>query len=38
MQYKYIRKYINKVTWESDPDRELNTPGSGYITLDDTWR
>jgi glucoamylase len=38
MQYKYIRKYIKKVTWESDPDRELNTPGSGHITLDDTWR
>jgi hypothetical protein len=38
MQYKYIRKNVGKVTWESDPDRVLTTPGSGYIAVDDAWR
>jgi glucoamylase len=38
IQYKYIRKYLNDVTWESDPNRVLITPESGDVTLDDTWR
>jgi glucoamylase len=38
IQYKYLRKYLDDVTWESDPNRVVITPGSGDVTLDDTWR
>lgn len=38
IQYKYIRRFLSKVTWESDPNRVLITPGSGKVILNDTWR
>jgi glucoamylase len=38
IQYKYIRRFLGSVTWESDPNRVLTTPGSGNVTLNDTWR
>ena len=38
IQYKYIRKFLGRVTWESDPNRVLTTPGSGKVTLNDAWR
>jgi len=38
IQYKYIRKFLGSVTWESDPNRVFTTPGSGNVTLNDTWR
>jgi glucoamylase len=38
IQYKYIRKYLGKVTWESGPNRVVITPGSGKVILNDTWR
>jgi len=38
MQYKYIRKRLDSVIWESDPNNVLTTPRRGNITIDDTWR
>ncbi|TFY52909.1 hypothetical protein EVG20_g10351 [Dentipellis fragilis] len=38
VQYKYIRKFNGKVTWESDPNMQLTTPASGSFTENDTWR
>jgi len=37
-QYKYFRIYNGVVTWESDPNRQLTTPGSGSFVQDDKWR
>ncbi|KAJ3553980.1 hypothetical protein NM688_g3339 [Phlebia brevispora] len=38
IQYKYLRKYNGSVTWESDPNGQIATPGSGNFTETDTWR
>ncbi|KAI0057907.1 glucoamylase [Artomyces pyxidatus] len=38
IQYKYIRKYNGKITWESDPNMQITTPSSGSIVENDTWR
>jgi len=38
IQYKYIRKFLGRVTWESGPNRVLTTPGSGNVILNDNWR
>ena len=38
VEYKYIRKFNGRVTWESDPNRVINTPASGSITEGDQWR
>jgi len=38
IQYKYIRRFLGRVTWESDPNRVLTTPGSGNVTVNDTWQ
>ncbi|CAL1712389.1 unnamed protein product [Somion occarium] len=38
VQYKFIRKFNGQVTWESDPNRQINTPASGSFTENDTWR
>jgi len=32
IQYKYIRKNDGQVTWESDPNNQINTPTSGSYT------
>lgn len=37
-QYKYIRIFNGAVTWESDPNRQVTTPGSGSFVENDTWR
>ncbi|KAJ3522244.1 hypothetical protein NMY22_g11976 [Coprinellus aureogranulatus] len=37
-QYKYIRKANGTVTWESDPNRQFETPASGSASTSDTWR
>ncbi|KAK2461229.1 hypothetical protein APHAL10511_006756 [Amanita phalloides] len=37
-QYKYIRIYNGAVTWESDPNRQGATPGSGSYVENDSWR
>ena len=38
VQYKYIRKHDGVVKWESDPNNQITTPGSGSLTQDDAWR
>jgi glucoamylase len=38
IQYKYIKKFLGSVTWESDPNRELTTPPNETVVLDDVWR
>ncbi|KAI5981706.1 glycoside hydrolase family 15 protein [Pisolithus albus] len=38
IQYKYIRKDANSVTWESDPNNAFTTVASGSQMLDDLWR
>ncbi|KAF8590894.1 carbohydrate-binding module family 20 protein [Ramaria rubella] len=39
LQYKYIRKDgSGDVTWESDPNNSITTPGSGSTATQDTWR
>ncbi|KAH8081990.1 glucoamylase [Cristinia sonorae] len=38
VQYKFIRKFNGQVTWESDPNRQVNVPASGTFTENDTWR
>ena len=38
IEYKYIRKFNGAVTWESDPNNALTTPGSGSFTVNDSWR
>ncbi|KAL0577741.1 glycoside hydrolase 15 protein [Marasmius crinis-equi] len=38
IEYKYIRKFNGAITWESDPNMRTTTPGSGSVTLNDTWR
>ncbi|KAI6016242.1 glycoside hydrolase family 15 protein [Pisolithus marmoratus] len=38
IQYKYIRKDANSVTWESDPNNAFTTVDSGSQTLNDLWR
>ncbi|KAF8893880.1 glucoamylase [Infundibulicybe gibba] len=38
IQYKYIRKFNGAVTWESDPNMQINTPASGNFIENDTWR
>jgi glucoamylase len=38
IQYKYIRIYNGKVTWESDPNNGFTTGASGAQTLNDVWR
>ncbi|MFB7910123.1 carbohydrate-binding module family 20 domain-containing protein [Kitasatospora sp. NPDC056076] len=38
-QYKYLRKDASgAVTWESGANRAATVPGSGNVTLNDTWR
>lgn len=38
-QYKYLRKDAGgAVTWESGANRSAVVPGSGIVTLNDTWR
>ncbi|KAH9896766.1 glycoside hydrolase [Cubamyces lactineus] len=38
-EYKFIRKETDgSVVWESDPNREDTTPGSGSQTITTTWR
>ncbi|KAI0034829.1 glycoside hydrolase [Vararia minispora EC-137] len=38
-QYKFIRKETNgSIVWESDPNREDTTPGSGTQTITTSWR
>ncbi|KIL65903.1 carbohydrate-binding module family 20 protein [Amanita muscaria Koide BX008] len=37
-QYKYIRIFNGQVTWESDPNRQSTTPGSGSFVENDSWR
>ncbi|TFK45093.1 glycoside hydrolase family 15 protein [Crucibulum laeve] len=37
-QYKFIRKFNGKITWESDPNRQLTAPASGTFTENDSWR
>jgi len=38
INYKYIRKFQDKVTWESDPDNSFKSPPNGSITRCDVWR
>lgn len=38
IEYKFIRKFNGAVTWESDPNRVINTPGPGSFIENDTWR
>ncbi|KAK7692430.1 hypothetical protein QCA50_004055 [Cerrena zonata] len=38
IEYKYIRKFNGAITWESDPNRVINTPASGTFTEGDQWR
>lgn len=38
VQYKFIRKDGGSVTWESDPNNQFTTNGSGAQTLNDSWR
>ncbi|KAK2464204.1 hypothetical protein APHAL10511_003661 [Amanita phalloides] len=37
-QYKYIRIFNGAVKWESDPNRQATTPGSGSYVEMDIWR
>ncbi|MGW4896627.1 carbohydrate-binding module family 20 domain-containing protein [Kitasatospora sp. NPDC004240] len=38
-EYKYLRKDASgAVTWESGANRTATVPGSGKVTLGDTWR
>ncbi|MFF9667189.1 carbohydrate-binding module family 20 domain-containing protein, partial [Streptomyces althioticus] len=38
-QYKYVIKDAGgAVTWESGANRTATAPGSGNVTLNDTWR
>ncbi|KAI0279175.1 glucoamylase [Russula aff. rugulosa BPL654] len=37
IEYKYLRKFFGRVTWESGPNRVLIT-GSGKVVTNDTWR
>ncbi|MFJ6213794.1 carbohydrate-binding module family 20 domain-containing protein [Streptomyces sp. NPDC092296] len=38
-EYKYVRKEANgSVTWESGGNHSATVPGSGKVTLNDTWR
>ncbi|KAN0127410.1 glucoamylase [Lactarius tabidus] len=38
IQYKYVRKFNDDVTWESDPNNAFTTPANGSYTLNDSWR
>jgi hypothetical protein len=38
IEYKYIRKFYGKVTWESDPNRRYATPPEGKASINDIWR
>ncbi|KAF9501619.1 glycoside hydrolase family 15 protein [Pleurotus eryngii] len=38
IEYKFIRKFNGAVTWESDPNRVINTPAPGSFVENDTWR
>jgi len=38
VEYKYIKKNGDSVTWASDPNWRWQTPASGSTTLSDTWR
>jgi len=39
IQYKYIRKETDgSIVWESDPNMQITTPGSGSFTENDSWR
>jgi glucoamylase len=38
VEYKYIRKFNGAVTWESDPNRSINTSSGGALTQNDSWR
>lgn len=38
IEYKYVRRFNNEITWESDPNRALLTPAGGKYEANDTWR
>ncbi|KAI6151403.1 glycoside hydrolase family 15 protein [Pisolithus thermaeus] len=38
IQYKYIRKDVGSVIWESDPNNAFTTVASDSQTLEDLWR
>lgn len=38
VQYKYIRKNGNSITWASDPNWSIQTPATGTSTTNDIWR
>ena len=38
VEYKYIKKDGNKVTWASDPNWSWRAPDAGNVTLTDQWR
>ncbi|KAF5388878.1 hypothetical protein D9757_005599 [Collybiopsis confluens] len=38
VQYKYIRKFGSSLTWESDPNDDIQTPSGGSFIENDTWR
>jgi alpha-amylase len=38
IEFKYIKINGGNVVWESDSNRILNTPASGSVTLNDTWK
>ena len=37
-EYKYVNSDGSTVIWESDPNNFAVTPGSGSLTVDDSWR
>jgi len=37
-EYKYIRKFNEGVTWETDPNNFQSTPATGCFTINDAWR
>jgi glucoamylase len=39
VEYKYIRRQNGATTWESDPNRVIETPGDKQsLVVNDTWR
>jgi glucoamylase len=38
IEYKYIRKTGDKITWASDPNWSITTPATGNLVVSDTWR
>ena len=37
VEYKYIRKVGDAITWEQDPNRSINV-GTDAVSIDDVWR